>query len=132
MYDVNKSYMDEILHGFRRVFKRGGSMGITLPPEAGFVDGDGAAWSMEDGKLILSKAIVQSTDIQYTIVDRKRRKNDLYEQIKNVGERVKEDFLLARFAIDHDISLRILHAYRDELINDGLIHRIGDTLQSVQ
>lgn len=124
--------MDTIAHKFRRVFGIGGSAAITLPPEAGFTDGDGAAWSMEDGQLILSKATIQTTDLRYTQVDRKHRKEALWEQIKNIGELVKEDFLLARFAIEHGVSLKVLKDYRDELLSDGLIHRIGDTLQPVQ
>ena len=131
MNDNNSRYMKEISHRFRRTFIQGGSVAITLPPEAGFKAGDGAAWRIEDDKLILSKATISNEDIRYTKVDRKHRKNALLEWINNTGESVKEDFLLARFAIDNEISLRITFDYRDELLNDGLIRRVGDTLQTI-
>ena len=123
--------MDEIAHKFRRVFGIGGSIGITLPPEAGFADGDGATWHIEDGKLFLCKATVRSTDIRYTQVDRIRRKDALLEQIKNSDELIDENVLLARFAIDNEISLRTTLDYRDELLADGLIRRVEDTLQVI-
>ena len=122
--------MNKIAHNYRKTFERGGSIAVTLPPEAGFKAGDGAAWSIENGKLILSKATITNNAI-YTQVDRKRRKEVLLEWINNAGESVKEDFLLARFAIDNEISLRITFDYRDELLNDGLIRRVGDTLQAI-
>ena len=45
----------KISHKYRKVYVRGGSVAVTLPPEAGFKAGDLAAWRFEDGKLILSK-----------------------------------------------------------------------------
>ena len=48
--------VNKISHVYRKVYVRGGSVAVTLPPEAGFKAGDLVAWRFEDSKLILSKA----------------------------------------------------------------------------
>lgn len=124
--------MEEISHRFRRTFIQGGSVAVTIPPEAGFEAGDGAAWRIEDNKLILAKATINNEDIRYTKVDRERRKNALHERIKNGGKLVAEEYLLAKFAIDHEISRDTVRDYRDELLVEEMIKRVDDTLQAIQ
>ena len=116
--------MDEIPHKFRRVFKQGGSVAVTLPPEAGFKIGDAAAWYAEDDRLILVK-------VEITKVDRERRKDALYDKIKSEGKLVKEDILLARFAIAQGVSHKIVKGYRDEMLADRMIIRRDDILQTM-
>ena len=127
---VTINIMDEIAHKYRKTFERGGSVAITIPPEAGFKAGEGAAWRIEDDKLILSKATITNKDIRYTQVDRERRKHALYDEIKHRGNLVTEEYLIARFAIDNQISKDSVCDYRDELLAEMLIVRIAAEEQS--
>lgn len=116
----------------RKVSKQGTSVGVTLPVEFGFKAGDQVIWDIiKDGTITLSKIDIIGGIPQYTVIVRGNRKDALYEQIKNIGDTVKEDFLLARFAIDQGVALRTVHNYRDELLAEGLIHRVEDTLQVI-
>jgi hypothetical protein len=116
----------------RKVSTQGTSVGVTLPVEFGFKTGDQVIWDIvEDGTITLSKIDIIGGIPQYTVIDRDNRKDALYEQIKKAGELIKEDFLLARFAINRGVALRTVRNYRDELLEGGVIQRVDDTLQVV-
>lgn len=124
--------MNSIAHKFRRVFKHGGSLVITLPVELGFKIGDDVIWDiMEDGIITLKKIDIDGGVPHHMKINRESRKTALYKQIQSTGELMKEEYLMARFAIDHGISVATLDGYRDELLKAGLVKRVNDTLQVV-
>ena len=120
-----------VSHRMRTVGKHGSSIGVTIPVEFGFSTGDAVIWDIIDnGVITLSKIDVTKPLPRHTEISRQHRKNALYAKIDTAGELVKEDYLMARFAIEYGISRLSLDKYRDELLEEGVIERVGDTLQS--